>query len=114
MPLVNQTTSTSSTAPGGAFSCRTRRYLFVAIDRATRWVFVRFYKSKIVANVRRFLRNLERACLMRIRNMLIDAGKAFIDRLFGLRNREATGRHEFDQLCADAGIKHCLAPLQHP
>ncbi len=27
-----------------------RRHLFIAIDRATRWVFVRFYKSKTAAN----------------------------------------------------------------
>ena len=30
-----------------------RRYLFVAIDRATRWVFIRIYKSKTAANARR-------------------------------------------------------------
>ena len=30
-----------------------RRCLFVAIDRATRWVFVRVYKSKTAANARR-------------------------------------------------------------
>ena len=30
-----------------------RRYLFVAIDRATRWVFVRIYSSKTAANARR-------------------------------------------------------------
>jgi len=33
------------------------RYLFVAIDRATRWVFVRIYSRKTAANARRFLRN---------------------------------------------------------
>ena len=31
-----------------------RRYLFVAIDRATRWVFVRIYPAKTAANARRF------------------------------------------------------------
>lgn len=30
-----------------------RRYLFVAIDRATRWVFVRIYPAKTAANARR-------------------------------------------------------------
>jgi len=39
-----------------------RRYLFVAIDRATRWVFIRIYNNKTAANARRFLRDLERAC----------------------------------------------------
>jgi len=39
-----------------------RRDLFVAIDRATRWVFVRVYNSKTAANARRFLRDPERTC----------------------------------------------------
>ena len=61
-----------------------RRYLFVAIDRATRWVFIRIYNSKTAANARRFLRDLERTCPMRIRTILTDNGKEFTDRLFGL------------------------------
>jgi hypothetical protein len=76
-----------------------RRYLFVAIDRATHWV---------------FNRDLERACPIRIRTVLTENGKEFTDRLFGLRNRGATGQHEFDQLCADLGIQHRLGPPQHP
>ena len=42
-----------------------RRYLFVAIGRATRWVFIRIFKPKTAANARRFLRDLERACAIR-------------------------------------------------
>jgi len=76
-----------------------RRYLFVAIDRATRWVFIRVYNNKTAANARRFLRDLERACPIRIRTILTDNGKEFTDRLFGLRKRSATGEHEFDRLC---------------
>ena len=49
-----------------------RRYLFVAIDRATRWVFVRMYPAKTAANARRFLRDLERAAPMRITQVLTD------------------------------------------
>ena len=49
-----------------------RRYLFVAIDRATRWVFVRIYAAKTAANARRFLRDLDRAAPMRITRVLTD------------------------------------------
>ncbi len=104
-----------------------RRYLFVAIDRATRWVFIRIYNSKTAANARRFLRDLERTCPIQIRTILTDRaigtplvretmarGREFTDRLFGLRKRAATGKHAFDQLCADPGIDHRLAPPQHP
>jgi hypothetical protein len=91
-----------------------RRYLFVAIDLATRWVVIRNYKSKTAANDRRFLRDLEKACPMRIRTILTErviegaigsspmaSGKESTDRLFGLRKRNPTGKHEFDQLCTD-------------
>ena len=42
------------------------------------------------------------------------SGKEFTDRRFGLRKRRPTGQHEFDQLCADLGIEHRLAPPMHP
>ena len=91
-----------------------RRYLFVAIDRATRWVFVHIYNTKTAANARRFLRDLARACPLRIRTLLTDNGKEFTDRLFGLRKRGATGQHEFDQLCKTLDIEHRLTPPKSP
>ncbi|MGB3556793.1 MAG: IS481 family transposase [Jannaschia sp.] len=90
------------------------RYLFVAIDRATRWVFVRIYPAKTAANARRFLRDLDRAAPMKITRVLTDNGKEFTDRLFGLRKRAATGNHEFDRLCTDLDIEHRLAPPMRP
>ena len=96
---------------------------FEAIDRATRWVFISSVKAKTAANARRFLRDLERACPIRIRTILtpshglqanhcraMDNGKEFTDRLFGLRKRAATGAHEFDTLCAVLDIEHRLTP----
>ena len=91
-----------------------RRYLFVAIDRATRWVFIRVYNNKTAANARRFLRDLERACPIHIRTILTDKGKEWTCRLFGLRKRPATGAHAFDQLCADLDIEHRLTPPKSP
>jgi len=83
-----------------------RGYLFVAIDRATRRVFIAIYRNKTATNARRFLRDLERACPIRIRTILTDNGKEFTDRLFGLRKRAATGEHEFDTLCSALSIEH--------
>lgn len=91
-----------------------RRYLFVAIDRATRWVFVRIYPAKTAANARRFLRDLERAAPMKITKALTDNGKEFTNRLFGLRRRAPTGNHDFDRLCADLDIEHRLTPPMRP
>jgi transposase InsO family protein len=62
----------------------------------------------------RDLRDLERACPIRIPSILTDNGKEFTDRLFGLRRRAATGAHAFDQFCAKLGIEHCLTPPVSP
>lgn len=91
-----------------------RRYLFVAIDRATRWVFVRIYPAKTAANAHRFLRDLNRAASMKITRVLTDNGKELTDRLFGLRRRPATGSHDFNRLCGDLGIEHRLSPSMRP
>jgi len=91
-----------------------RRYLFVAIDRATRRVFIRVFNAKTAVNARRFPRDLERACPIRIRTILTDNGKAFTNRLFGLRKRAPTGEHQFDQLCAALDIEYHLTPPKSP
>ena len=114
LPQMADGEADQKTFRGTVFPPNARRYLFVAIDRAARWVFVRIYSSKTAANARRFLRDLERACPIRIRTILTDNGKEFTDRLFGLRKRAATGKHAFDLLCSDLGIEHRLAPPQHP
>jgi transposase-like protein len=85
-----------------------RRYLFVAIDRATRWVFVQIKKNKTAASAKAFLNAVHKACPMRIQKVLTDNGKEFTDRLFASRARQPTGEHEFDQLCASLGIEHRL------
>ena len=105
----------------------TWRYLFVAIDRATRWVFVRILPAKTAANARRFLRDLHRSCPIKIAKILTDRaigtplvretmarGKEFTDRLFASRARAASGNHEFDRLCTELGIKHRLTPPKSP
>ena len=102
-----------------------RRDLFIAIDRATRWGgraslngrspdVIHVCKTRTAANTRRFLRDLERACPIRIHTLLTDTGKAFTDRLFGLRKRAATGGHEFDRLRAALDIEHRPTPPKSP
>jgi transposase-like protein len=52
-----------------------RRYLFVAIDRATRWVFVQIHPNKTAATARRFLDSLQKATPIRITHILTDNGQ---------------------------------------
>lgn len=91
-----------------------RRYLFVAIDRATRWVFVAIKTDKTAASARSFLKALHKACPIKIVKLLTDNGKEFTDRLFASRERAPSGEHEFDRLCAELGIEHRLTRPRTP
>ena len=90
-----------------------RRYLFVAIDRATRWVFMRTYRDQSDTSSTDFLRRLKRAAPMRIKTVLTDNGSQFTDR-FTSRTRTPSGQHVFDLACLSMGIEHRLCPPRHP
>jgi hypothetical protein len=47
-----------------------RGYLFVAINRASRWVFIGIYRNKAAANAWHFLGDLKRTCLILIHTIL--------------------------------------------
>ncbi len=64
-----------------------RRYFFVAIDHAMRWVFVEVKKNKTAACAKSFLGALHKACPLKIQKLLTDNGKEFTDRLFAKRER---------------------------
>lgn len=91
-----------------------RRYLFVAIDRATRWMFVAIKADKTVASARSFLKAVHAACPLKIVKLLTDNGKEFTDRLFASRERGPTGEHEFDLLCKALDIEHRLTKPRTP
>jgi transposase InsO family protein len=91
-----------------------RRYLFVAIDRATRWVFVQIKANKTAAHAHSFLTALHKACPIKIAKILTDNGKEFTDRLFANWEREPTGEHVFDQQCRELGIEHRLTKPRTP
>ena len=90
-----------------------RRYLFVAIDRATRWVYFRIYKDQSESSSCDFLRRLQRTAPMKIVKLLTDNGSQFTDR-FTSRLKQPSGQHAFDLACNALGIEHRLAPPRHP
>jgi len=89
-----------------------RSYLFVAIDRVTRWVFAKSKKDKSAASARSLMDALHKTCRSKITRLLTDTGKEFTDRPFAPRKRKSSGNHEFDVLCQDIGIEHRLTPLR--
>ncbi len=90
-----------------------RRYLFVAIDRATRWVFMRIYNDQTEKSSVDFLRRLKLASPIKIIKLLTDNGSQFTDR-FTSKDKKPTGKHAFDIACADMAIEHRLSPPRHP
>ena len=90
-----------------------RRYLFVAIDRATRWVFLRVYGDQTDASSVDFLERLHEAAPMKVSKVLTDNGSQFTDR-FTSKTREPSGKHHFDVRCQALGIEHRLCPPRHP
>ena len=92
---------------------KARRYLFVAIDRATRWVYLRIYAHQDEAAATDFLRRLSQAAPMKIQTVLTDNGSQFTDR-FTSKTKTPSGKHAFDQRCAELAIEHRLCPPRHP
>ena len=90
-----------------------RRYLFVGIDRATRWVYVRIYGDQTEASSTDFLRRLKAAAPMKIEKILTDNGSQFTDR-FTAKDKKPSGKHAFDRECALFNIEHRLIKPRHP
>lgn len=91
-----------------------RTYLFVAIDRATRWVHVEIKPSKSAASARAFLNQVIKQAPFNIKTLLTDNDKAFTDRVTAQGTRVPTGKHLLDRLCAQHDIDHRLIPIRRP
>ena len=91
-----------------------RTYLFVAIDRATRWVYLERLPDKSAASARGFLQRLLAAAPFKITTLLTDNGKEFTDRFCATGERTPTGRHPLDRLCAEHAIEHRLIKPARP
>jgi transposase InsO family protein len=90
-----------------------RRYLFVAIDRATRWVYLRTYGDQSERSSVDFLRRVHMAAPFKINKLLTDNGTQFTDR-FTSKDKQPTGNHAFDEQCKSLNIEHRLSPPRHP
>jgi len=90
-----------------------RRYLFVAIDRATRWVYVALKKDRTAHSAKAFLKAVSEATPFRITKLLTDNGSEFTDRFLS-RAKQPSGTHLFDQACTAAAIEHRLIPPRRP
>jgi len=92
---------------------KNRSYLFVAIDRATRWVFMEIFPDKSTESSAKFLDLLVEASPIKINKILTDNGKEFTDR-FNQHDRKPSGKYIFDLKCKENNIEHRLIRPRHP
>lgn len=90
-----------------------RHYLYVAIDRASRYVFVEIYPNKTSDSANKFLKNTIDFFPFEIKKILTDNGKEFTDK-FNNKDRKATGNHSFDKTCNKNGVEHRLTAPYTP
>jgi transposase InsO family protein len=90
-------------------------FLFLAIDRVSKFVHVAFYDANTKLNGAAFLREVVAAFPYQIHTVLTDNGMAFADLP---RYRDGpTARwmgHIFDRVCREHGIEHKLTRPYHP
>ena len=84
--------------------------LLVAIDRTSKFAFVRLVGSAGKMEAAQFLRDLIKAVPYRIHTVLTDNGVQFTPR----KQDVWDSRHIFDRVCAAHGIKHRLTKVNHP
>lgn len=89
-----------------------RSYVFVAIDRATRYVYIEVHADRTAATAVGFLDRFVEHFPQTVRTVLTDNGSEFTDRFSdATKDKEPgrpSGRHPFDVACAARGIKHKL------
>jgi transposase InsO family protein len=84
--------------------------LFVAIDRTSKFAFVRLVESAGEMEAAQFLRDLIEAVPYRIHTVLTDDGVQFTPRRQDIHD----SRHIFDRVCDEHGIEHRLTKVNHP
>ena len=88
-------------------------YLFVAIDRISKFAIVRLYKNQTIENSKIFLETVIRDCPYKIHTILTDNGAEFTYRLL-LKSLRPKKCHDFDLICKLNGIKHRLTKVRNP
>ena len=85
-------------------------YLFVAIDRTSKFAFIELHAKagKMIAD--QFMRNLIKAVPYPLHTVLTDNGIQFTNRAC---DRYA-GDHIFGRVCTEHGIEHRLTKIKHP
>ena len=89
-------------------------YLYVAVDRTTKFVYAEIHPSPTMAVATTFLHNLTKAVPYRITKVLTDNGPQFTYALLLPHCKPKRKAHVFDAACSALGIEHRLTQFRHP
>jgi transposase-like protein len=89
-------------------------YLFVAIDRTSKYAYFELHEHQTKENSCLFLSNLLKDCPYKINKILTDNGAQFTYELLAIHLRPKDHIHSFDQICQDNNIEHRLTQFRHP
>jgi len=97
---------------------RRKSYAFVAIDRATRYVYLEIHPKRDADTAAGFLERFLVHFPHAVHTILTDNGAEFTDRFaVDMKNKpkdKPSGRHPFDRLCSQRGIQHRLTRPYRP
>ncbi|HEY9011312.1 MAG TPA: IS481 family transposase [Devosia sp.] len=97
---------------------RQKAYAFVAIERATRYVYLEVHADRSAKTAAAFLQRFLVAFPIKVHTLLSDNGSEFTDRfavdMKGKPEGKPSGHHPVDRLCAAHGIDHRLSRPFHP
>lgn len=97
---------------------RHRSFAYVAIDRATRFVYVEVLPDRKAATGAAFLERFLAAFPLKVHTVLTDNGVEFTDRFAddkpGKPRGKPSGTHLFDRVCRKNDIRHVLAKPFRP
>jgi transposase InsO family protein len=91
-------------------------FMFLAIDRVSKFTHVAFFDTNTKANGAALLREVVEAFPYAIHTVLTDNGMAFADppKYRNGPTRRYLGTHIFDCVCGEHGIEHRLTKPYHP
>ncbi len=90
-------------------------YLFVAIDRATRFVYVELHDNKRMGTAEKFLKQTIAQYPFKVEKILTDNGIEFgYNLLTGAKKPKDGRQHPFEKLCSGQHIEHRTTLVKHP
>ena len=91
----------------------TKFYIFVAIDRISKFVVVRIFEKQTIENAVNFLQEVIESFPYKIHRILTDNGAQFTYQLLA-KHLRPRAFHPFDLLCKKHTIRHKLTKFRHP